>query len=107
MAARTPIVALTADAMSEAVHASLNAGCVAHVAKPVERGTLLKTIQRYANAQSRACQPDLHLPICVVSKQVRALVPQYLASKHRANRRSTRVACCHAISDPSAVSAIT
>jgi len=76
----TPIVALTADAMSEAVHASLDAGCVAHVAKPVERGTLLKTIQRYANVKAaRSIQaPITPVP---VSEQVLALVPQYLASK--------------------------
>jgi CheY-like chemotaxis protein len=55
----TPIVALTADAMSDAVHASLNAGCVAHVAKPVERGTLLKTIQRYANGHRARPNPGL------------------------------------------------
>jgi signal transduction histidine kinase/CheY-like chemotaxis protein/HPt (histidine-containing phosphotransfer) domain-containing protein len=76
----TPIVALTADAMSEAVHASLNAGCVAHVAKPVERGTLLKTIQRYANA-NRSPSIQAGAVVFPVSKEVLALVPQYLASK--------------------------
>ena len=74
----TPIVALTADAMSEAVHASLDAGCVAHVAKPVERGTLLKTIQRYAAAAHPSPSPATTIP---VSEEIRALVPHYLASK--------------------------
>lgn len=79
--ASTPIVALSADAMREAVHASLDAGCVAHVAKPVERGTLLKTIQRYANANgARSMQSSI--TTVPVSEQVVALVPQYLASKH-------------------------
>jgi signal transduction histidine kinase/DNA-binding response OmpR family regulator/CHASE3 domain sensor protein len=78
----TPIVALTADAMSEAVHASLDAGCVAHVAKPVERGTLLKTIQRYANVnEARSIQTSA--TTIPVSEEVLALVPQYLASKHK------------------------
>jgi signal transduction histidine kinase/CheY-like chemotaxis protein/HPt (histidine-containing phosphotransfer) domain-containing protein len=75
----TPIVALTADAMSEAVHASLDAGCVAHVAKPVEQSTLLKTIQRHANAYAPCSIPAAQA--IAVSEQVRALVPQYLASK--------------------------
>ncbi len=77
----TPIVALTADAMSEAVHASLDAGCVAHVAKPVERGTLLKTIQRYANVNGPRSVPAPATTI-PVSEEVLALVPQYLSSKY-------------------------
>jgi CheY-like chemotaxis protein/CHASE3 domain sensor protein/HPt (histidine-containing phosphotransfer) domain-containing protein len=76
----TPIVALTADAMSEAVHASLDAGCAAHVAKPVERGTLLKTIQRYANTNSVRSTPASSITVAV-SEEVLALVPRYLASK--------------------------
>jgi CheY-like chemotaxis protein len=78
----TPIVALSADAMSEAVHASLEAGCEAHVAKPVERGTLLKAIHRYARVKGVRSVPTS--PINAgVSEQVLALVPQYLASKHK------------------------
>jgi signal transduction histidine kinase/DNA-binding response OmpR family regulator len=78
----TPIVALSADAMSEAVRSSLAAGCVAHVAKPVDRGTLLQAIQRYANVNgARSIQP--FLTTVPVSEQVLALVPQYLASKHK------------------------
>jgi len=76
----TPIVALSADAMSEAVRSSLEAGCVAHVAKPVDRGTLLKTIRRYAKAHGPRSIPT---PSAAVSEQVQALVPQYLASKHK------------------------
>jgi signal transduction histidine kinase/DNA-binding response OmpR family regulator len=78
----TPIVALSADAMSEAVRSSLDAGCVAHVAKPVDRGTLLKTIQRYARlnaARSSQTSP----PTEAMSEEVLALVPQYLESKHK------------------------
>lgn len=75
----TPIVALSAHAMREAVRASLDAGCVAHVAKPVDRSTLLKTIKRYALAKSvrPECPPD----ICVVADGVASLIPVYLASK--------------------------
>ncbi len=77
----TPIVALSADAMREAVRASLDAGCVAHVAKPLDRGTLLKTIRRYAPAPGgRGALLPGTIP---VSEQVMALVPQYLASKEK------------------------
>lgn len=75
----TPIVALSADALQEAVEASLEAGCVAHVAKPVDRPTLLRTIRRFGTRklaeQARAARMQS------ISDQVKALVPQYLASK--------------------------
>ena len=46
--ARTPVVALTASAMAEDVQRALEAGCDAHVAKPVKKATLLEAIDRYA-----------------------------------------------------------
>jgi CheY-like chemotaxis protein/HPt (histidine-containing phosphotransfer) domain-containing protein len=76
--AATPIVALSADAMREAVRASLDAGCVAHVAKPIDRETLLSTIRRYG--------PAMAMPSAAptpISEQIMALVPQYLASKEK------------------------
>jgi len=80
-ALETPIVALSADAMQEAVHASQEAGCVAHVAKPVDREKLLKTIRRYALGQPPAAAP---LATSLgISDQVMALVPQYLSSKEK------------------------
>ncbi|MGH7906106.1 MAG: PAS domain S-box protein, partial [Candidatus Binataceae bacterium] len=41
---RTSIIALTASALDEAIHRSLEAGCDAHVSKPVKRTTLLEAI---------------------------------------------------------------
>ncbi|MGH7925851.1 MAG: PAS domain S-box protein [Candidatus Binatus sp.] len=41
---RTPIVALTASALEEAVQHSMAAGCDAHVTKPVKKSTLLDAI---------------------------------------------------------------
>jgi signal transduction histidine kinase/DNA-binding NarL/FixJ family response regulator len=76
--AATPIVALSADAMREAVRASLDAGCVAHVAKPIDRETLLNTIRRYAPAMAMPSAPPIP-----ISEQILALVPQYLASKEK------------------------
>jgi CheY-like chemotaxis protein len=77
----TPIIALSADAMQEAVQASMEAGCVAHVAKPVDRETLLKAIHRFAGGGiPQIAEAARTVPI---SAQVLALVPQYLASKER------------------------
>jgi PAS domain S-box-containing protein len=42
---RTPIVALTASALDEAVHRTMAAGCDAHVTKPVKKSTLLNAIR--------------------------------------------------------------
>jgi PAS domain S-box-containing protein len=76
--AATPIVALSAHAIHEAVRASLDAGCVAHVSKPVDRRTLLETIARYAQpAPIERAEPRPHL----VTQDVAALVPNYLVSQ--------------------------
>ncbi len=42
---RTPIVALTASALEEAVHRTREAGCDAHITKPVKKSTLLGAIR--------------------------------------------------------------
>jgi len=42
---RTPIVALTASALDEAVHRTQAAGCDAHITKPVKKSTLLEAIR--------------------------------------------------------------
>jgi CheY-like chemotaxis protein len=44
----TPVVALTANAMDDDVRRCLDAGCDAHVAKPVKKAALLESIARYA-----------------------------------------------------------
>lgn len=78
----TPIIVWSADAMRQAVLASLDAGCVAHVAKPVDGEMLLKMIRRFAPALVVRSDPTA-LRIVPVSGQVMALVPQYLASKEK------------------------
>jgi len=50
----TPIVALTADAYAEDVARALAAGCNAHVAKPIRKPALLKTIATFARSRDRA-----------------------------------------------------
>jgi PAS domain S-box-containing protein len=75
----TPIVALSAHAMREAVRASLDAGCVAHVAKPVDRVTLLRTIHAYALPER--IDPASLAGAASLAEGIAELVPHYLASK--------------------------
>lgn len=72
----TPIVALSGHAMREAQQASIAAGCAAHVAKPVDRATLLSTVDRYARVKA-ATSPRASS----VDEALAALVPKYLGSK--------------------------
>jgi CheY-like chemotaxis protein len=43
-----PIVALTAHSEQEAASKSMQAGCTAHVSKPIRKAALIETIERYA-----------------------------------------------------------
>ena len=52
-----PIIALTASALDEAVRKSLDAGCDAHLSKPVRKATLIEAILR-ATALPRALDHD-------------------------------------------------
>ncbi len=44
--AKTPIIALTASAMEESVRKAREAGCDAHVTKPVKKATLIDAIMQ-------------------------------------------------------------
>lgn len=50
--AHTPIIALSASALDESIHRSLEAGCDLHVSKPVKRATLLGAIADAIEAAS-------------------------------------------------------
>jgi PAS domain S-box-containing protein len=50
--AHTPIIALSASALDESIHRSLEAGCDLHVSKPVKRATLLDAIASAVEAAS-------------------------------------------------------
>ncbi|MEM1381424.1 MAG: ATP-binding protein [Pseudomonadota bacterium] len=52
LAARTPIIALTANAMREHVEESLEAGVDAHVAKPISRTALIETLSKHCGLAS-------------------------------------------------------
>ena len=44
----TPIIALTAHALKEHAQKSLEAGCTAHLTKPIKKDKLLATIEEHA-----------------------------------------------------------
>jgi len=73
----TPMVGLSAHVLEETVRECLEAGCVAHVAKPVDRHTLLNTIWKYARRTFTAKD------VSIVPDEVQALVPWYLDSMSR------------------------
>jgi signal transduction histidine kinase/FixJ family two-component response regulator len=56
--ARTPIVALTANAMSHQVAEYAEIGMDAHIAKPIDRRTLAATLQRLLAQPSEAAERD-------------------------------------------------
>ncbi len=90
--ARMPIIALTASALDESVLRSLEAGCDAHVSKPVRKATLLQVIVDVTEAASHAASNG-HLPASTngvnqakrhrikVDGDLRDLVPEFLAHK--------------------------
>jgi CheY-like chemotaxis protein len=52
------IIALTASALGDAARRSLEAGCDAHLTKPVKKASLIETIREFASAQKGA--PSRH-----------------------------------------------
>jgi CheY-like chemotaxis protein len=51
---RTPIIALTASALDDAVRRAIDAGCDMHVSKPVKKATLLEAIANSIEAAEAA-----------------------------------------------------
>ncbi len=49
---QTPIISLTAHAFKEEIDRCLEAGCNAHLSKPVKKATLISTIQEYTESAS-------------------------------------------------------
>ena len=58
--ARTPIIALTASALDEDMHKSLEAGADAHVSKPVTKASLLEAIHNAIGAPTIQVSPSSH-----------------------------------------------
>lgn len=101
--ARTPIIALTASALDESVVRSIEAGCDAHVSKPVKRATLFEVIIAITDAATDAAAMNGNLtPSAPGGNQVkrqqieieadlRDLVPSFLEHK-RADLGTIRIA---------------
>ncbi len=94
--ARMPIIALTASALDESVRRSLEAGCDAHISKPVKKSTLFEVILEITGAAASAVAANGSAPLATngvpqiprlriqVDADLRDLVPDFLAHK-RAN----------------------
>jgi CheY-like chemotaxis protein len=80
---KTPILALSAHAMEDALEKSLAAGCDAHLTKPIRKATLLQAIAEHC--QARLVTRDRP------SKEIEELVPWYL-EKRRADLVALAVA---------------
>ncbi len=68
-----PVVALTAYALTEDASRSIEAGCSAHLTKPIKKSTLLETIERFG-AQARTT-PKISV---TVDQDLRDLIPEFL-----------------------------
>ena len=100
---RLPIIALTASALEESLERSLEAGCDAHVAKPVGKLTLLEAILNVIGAAATGPAPDGASPTvanggCLMKRQqiqidpaLRDLIPGFLEHK-RADTVTLRAA---------------
>ncbi len=73
-ACRVPIVAVTAHALSNSAAQSIDAGCDAHLTKPLERADLIDAIAKFTRSTS-APRPD-SLPNSILSRQ-----PAFLANR--------------------------
>ena len=70
-AAPVPILALTAHALPEEVRKSLDAGCTAHLTKPIRKKTLLRAIEEHTAAAVR------------MDADIATLVPAFLENRRR------------------------
>jgi signal transduction histidine kinase/DNA-binding response OmpR family regulator len=77
--AQTPIVALTANAMSQHASESYRAGCNAHVAKPISKRTLIETLSAY---RKKAVSATVRMSDVVEPPEgLEEIAPSYLASR--------------------------
>jgi signal transduction histidine kinase/CheY-like chemotaxis protein len=83
-AARTPILALTAHAMQQETQKSLDAGCDAHLTKPISKATLLDAIRRFAVRRAAAAAGAARgFTDVVVDSSLEDIVPGYLENRRK------------------------
>jgi signal transduction histidine kinase/DNA-binding response OmpR family regulator len=89
---RTPIIALTASAFAEDVRAGLEAGCDAHISKPVRKDILLQALRAAGDfnlkgeVSSASASPTLsptleEAPVVEVAMELKEITPGFLANK--------------------------
>jgi len=76
----TPILALTAHALTEATQKSLDAGCNAHLTKPIKKDVLLEAIRKYALREALAAPAAVRV---VVDPSLEDIVPGYLENRRK------------------------
>ncbi|HTY55854.1 MAG TPA: PAS domain S-box protein [Candidatus Binataceae bacterium] len=79
--ARTPIVALTAYALKEEVTKSLDAGCDAHLTKPIKKRTLLDAIQEATRSRPDSPARNGGKLIVEIDPDLAPLLPRFLQRK--------------------------
>jgi CheY-like chemotaxis protein len=80
----TPILALTAHAMKQEMQKSLDAGCDAHLTKPIAKATLLGAIRRYSVRRAAAAVAGAApLTQVVVDSSLEDIVPGYLDNRRK------------------------
>ena len=82
----TPILALTANALQSEVQRSLDAGCTAHLTKPIRKARLLETIHLYfQTASSSPPVPLYHEEPAVlhVNGELETLMPGFLERRRQ------------------------
>jgi PAS domain S-box-containing protein len=72
----TPILALTAYALEEEVARSIEAGCDAHLSKPIRQGTLLRAIHKHLDQFQQRSAFQVAPP-----PEIADLVPRYLEKR--------------------------
>jgi len=74
---RTPILALTAHALQEEIRRSLQAGCDAHLTKPIMKATLIEAINKWA---IRDAAEPLRV---VVDSSLEDIIPGFLENRRK------------------------
>ncbi len=77
----TPIVALTASALSEDIRNSIKAGCSTHLSKPIKKARLLAAIDDFAISRSAASADDGRKIIVEIDPEISDLIPDFLQHK--------------------------
>jgi CheY-like chemotaxis protein len=80
-----PIVALTANAFKEDEQRSLEAGCTAHLTKPIKKSRLLQAIEELAKETAPVHPGQLleERPVASVDASLKELIPAYLENRSK------------------------